>query len=162
MITIIAIALFTILCPCVSYIIVKRKVFPWNGGLMLVKEDGGLIAADFESERDVGEHIGMPGLIKRQQAIGIHTAIKGLYLPGATNSLPLISFSLRDDRAIFYHFEKKSSGVYLWLNSSLNINDGGFGIIIDSKNEWNGCDPEKSKNGSYVGELSCAYYDPQT
>lgn len=38
--TIIAIALFIILCPTISYLLVKRTVCPWNGGASLLFEDG--------------------------------------------------------------------------------------------------------------------------
>lgn len=43
MITIIAVVLFIILCPCISYIYLKKKMFPWSGGIFLILDDNVLM-----------------------------------------------------------------------------------------------------------------------
>jgi hypothetical protein len=127
MITAIAIALFVILCPCISYIIVKRKIIPWNGVVMLVDSDNKLTNID---------------LSKREVAIGKGRIIKGLFLP-KTYCGPLPTIVIHDTQifkdnhygTINFHYDLKGDGTYIIFEKPISHSPI---IVVTSSYRFNG------------------------
>jgi hypothetical protein len=122
MIIAIAITLFVILCPCVSYIIIKQKIIPWNGGVMLVKEDGGYIPINFS------EYVHIIGDV----------AITGLFLPGArAHSLPDVQIGTFTKDSVYYKHVEKDGGVYVMFNQVLK-SQRSFLLYVTAAYPWKG------------------------
>lgn len=78
MMTTIAVILFVILCPCVSYIIIRGRITPWSGGIFFVMGDDTLVPVNWG---------------KTQYDISQDAVIKGVFLAGAKeNMMPRVSF----------------------------------------------------------------------
>ncbi len=74
----IALILYAILCPCASYILVKKKLTPWSGGVFLVMGDDSLVQVDWS---------------RFESNIPTKSIIKGVFIAGArANMAPEVSF----------------------------------------------------------------------
>lgn len=95
----IAIILFIILCPCISYIVVKKKLIPWNGGVMILMGDDSLVPIDFSESKFVLKE---------------GWEIKGFFLPGALRH-SLSDIHVRIEKSVYYRYSKKMAESMLYL-----------------------------------------------
>lgn len=108
-----ALVLYAILCPCVSYIIIRRWLIPWSGGVFLLTEDEELIPVDW---------------ITYNWTLPYETRIRAIFLSGADlNMMPSVEISpisrfgdsdWKKDRATYP--EQFNNGVYIWFSSPPN------------------------------------------
>lgn len=127
----IAIVLFIILCPCVSYIVVKKRLVPWSGGVFLLVENDALIPVRW----------GRP-----DWGIGSKTIVKGFFLPGAKPwALPQVTirgpyFNDKEKGwSISYWYAESENGVYVMLNKQLESKDIKFFVLdVTSTHPWKG------------------------
>ncbi|MEI6835278.1 MAG: hypothetical protein WCK59_00395 [Candidatus Falkowbacteria bacterium] len=130
--TTIAIILFIILCLCISYITIKKRLIPWSGGVMVLMGDDNLVPIDF-SERTFVLNDGWK--------------IKGFFLPGALrHSLPDVH--VRVEKSVYYRYVEKDGGVYVVLDECLSAENIHSYFILDvtSSSPWKG-QYEKERNG---------------
>ncbi|MDD4901666.1 MAG: hypothetical protein PHE24_00865 [Patescibacteria group bacterium] len=119
---------FSVLCIgavifCIAYNILKARIIPWSGGVMLVKEDGGYIPIDFS---------------KYMLAIG-DTVITGIFLPGAhAHSVPDVHIRALTKDPVYYsrHIEK-DGGVYVMFNQPIKGRPP-FLLDVTSAYPWKG------------------------
>lgn len=105
----IAIILFLALCPCLSYIIIRRRLTPWSGGVFFVMGDDSLVPVKWS---------------KYEWDIPTNSVIKGVFLAGArANMVPDVHFRrfLRDKEGqrdglskemVSYYQYESDNGVY--------------------------------------------------
>jgi hypothetical protein len=153
-ITVIAVILFVVLCPCVSYIIVKRWLIPWTGGICMIIGDINLLSVDWNKPQDWG--------------IGAKSIVKGFFLPGArANMLPEVRVNplpreQEEPIDLSYVIQEDSSGVYLMLNKPLSLScTECFMLYVSAPNPWKGSKWSKrdsSGRTSFSNQISI-YFD---
>ena len=162
MISIIAIILFVILCPCVSYIVVRKNFIGWSGGILLVMPDKKLVPIKWR-----GRH----GSIDWD--IGAHSIIKGFFLPGAVPwALPEISIrgpflrdkAKEDDWAwpVSYWFVEADGGVYVMFKTPLKGDEVEFFMLdVNAQFPWKGSkwSPTEGSGGSYYNFVQINFGD---
>lgn len=162
MIITIAVVLFVILCPCVSYIAVRRHLIGWPGGILLVMPDKKLVPIRWR---------GKNGSIDFD--IGASSTVKGFFLPGAVAwALPEISIrgSFLRDRTkeedwawpVSYWFAEADGGVYVMFKTPLKGGEVEF-FMLDVKAQfpWKGSkwSPTEGSGGSYYKFVQINFRD---
>lgn len=131
--TTIAVILFIILCPYVSYILVRRELIPWNGGVMLLMGDDSLAPIDFS---------------KHRFSLDSEWQIKGVFLPGALRyNLPEVG--IRTKKRVYYSYIEADGGVYVMFDEPLSSKNVNTYLILDvaSAFPWKG--QQKKDGGSW-------------
>lgn len=140
--TIIAIALFIVLCPTVSYIVVRRRITPWSGGIFFLLDDESLAPMNWKDCK-------LPSTAK----------IKGVFLSGAKASMqPEVSFRMVNTsneeiikKGMFYHHVvEKNNGVYLMYYEPIPVAMGMLIIDVVASYPWTGYEHHSS---------DCSYYN---
>gem|GEM_PF-5554275 len=110
------------LCSCVSYLVIKRRLIPWGGGVMLVLESGEMIPIDFS---------------KFRHSLNTDDVIKGIFLPGAKEyNMPHVSF--RTNLGVYYQHISEDGGVYIILNRTLCLSEYTILLDVSSAHPWAG------------------------
>jgi hypothetical protein len=148
----IALILFVILCPCISYIIVRRKIIPWNGGVFLVMEDDSLIPIKW------GQY---------DSSLPSSAVIKGLFLAGAhANMMPKASFRLISRTAQehlikdMYHYRlvEDDQGVFQFYCTPLQGEDLSMVVLdVSAPYPWKGWGKHHGQAGYY--KHICIHFD---
>ncbi len=139
-----ALILFCILCPCISYIIVKRMIIPWTGGVYLVMGDDKKVLVDFS------------GLDTKIQ---YDSTVKGIFLSGArANMMPSVSLrrflrcktqKLSVEMVSHYLYEG-DDGVYQMFCRPMEGSEFHFFLVdVYAPYPWRG-HMNKCKNGYYA------------
>lgn len=133
--TTIAVILFIILCPCVSYILVRRKLIPWNGGVMLLMGNDSLVPIDFS---------------KHSFPLDSEWQIKGVFLPGALKyNLPEVG--VRAEKRVCYSYVEADGGVYVIFDEPLSCKNVNSFFILDvaSAFPWKGAPEKRGPHDNY-------------
>lgn len=141
--TTIVIILFIVLCPCISYIVVKKKLIPWNGGVMVLMGDDSLVPLDFSESKFV---------------LKDGWEIKGFFLPGAMrHSLPQIN--VRVKKSVYYRYDERDGGVYVLFDEYLSAKNvyPYFFLDVASSSPWKG-QYQKSRD-SWSCYCKCISFD---
>ena len=136
----IAIILFIILCPCISYILVKKELIPWNGGVMLLMGDDSLVSID---------------LSKHSFSLDSEWEIKGIFLPGALRyNLPEVG--IRAGKCVCYNYVEADGGVYVMFNEPLSCKNVNSFLILDvaSAFPWKGTPEKRPHENCYRNHIA--------
>ena len=160
--TTIAIILFVVLCPCVSYIMVKKHLIRWSGGMFLVKPNKKLVPIVWRNINGGCEW-----------NIGANSVVEGFFLPGAEPwALPEVSIRgpfLRDKTKekdwpwpVSYWFVEADGGVYVMFKTPLKGDDVQFFMLdVDAQHPWKNAEYSGSEGsgGSYYKFVQVSFKD---
>jgi len=143
--TIIAIILFVILCPVVSYTLIKKKIMPWSGGILLIINDDELMVMNGGNFWNLKSE----------------TIVKGIYLAGARReSMPSVILfnymSAGNTMETWYMHIEDSGGVKVLFQKPLTKNE----IDASIRGVWfriNAAHPFKECDKSNSIELNICY-----
>jgi len=149
--------LFLILCPCISYIIVRRKIVPWTGGVYLVMADDKQIPVNFR---------------QFDTEFPFDAVIKGIYLSGArADMMPEVSLRrfLRNknrqitSQMISHYLYEDDGGVYQFFCRPMKGSEFSFFLVdVYAPYPWRGY-KSKGKHDQYYGHVQFNFLDrPKT